>query len=73
MLVLEELTKIYNSFRLRGRDRKEMVNQEMKEWNRMEMNEFYFIVIWIAKDGREQNENKSCLDRKNKIKEKNVI
>ena len=50
-----------------------MVNQKGKEWNGMETNEFYFIVVWIAKNGKEWNENKSCLDRKKERKERNVI
>ena len=50
-----------------------MTSQEGNEWNRMKMNEFNFIVVWIAKDRKEWNENKSCLDRKKKIKERNVI
>ena len=37
------------------------------------MNEFNFIVVWIAKEGKEWNENKSCLDRKKKRKKRNVI
>ena len=50
-----------------------MVDQEGNEWNIMEMNEFNFIVVWIAKVEKEWNENKSCLDRKKKGKEMNVI
>ena len=45
----------------------------MKGMNGMEMNEFNFIIIWIAKDGKEMNENNFCLDRKKKRKEMNVI
>ena len=47
--------------------------QQGNEWNIMEMNEFNFIVVWIVRDGKELNENKSCLDKKKKRKENNVI
>ena len=36
----------------------------------MEMNVFNFIIVWIAKDEKEYNENKSCLDKKKKKKGK---
>ena len=39
-------------FELRVWDRKEMINHVV-EWNIIEKNEFNFIVIWIAKDGKE--------------------
>lgn len=34
------------------------------------MNEFDCIVVWMAKDEKERNENNSCLDIKKKRKEK---
>lgn len=38
------------------------------------MNKFKFIVVWIDKDSIiEMNENNSCLNKKKKIKESNVI
>ena len=43
----------YSSFGVRGKNGKEIVNQEGKEWNKMEMNEFNFIIVWIVKDGKE--------------------
>ena len=43
-----------------------MVNYKVNEWNRMEMNEFNFVVVWIDNDEKEWSANKFCLDRRRK-------
>lgn len=37
------------------------------------MNCFNFIVIWTVKDGRENNEKNSYLDREKKGNERNLV
>ena len=53
-------------------DEKEMINSEGNEWNKMKRNQFNFIVVWIVKDKKECNENKSYLDKKKKKKMKGM-